>query len=148
MGFLVRVMQCPVVFLLLVLGLLFPIFFKKLGIPFPPSIASYGLIITFVVINIRGAKNSTEVQNWITSILLIILFAYIGYGILHIQPDKLTPLFPKGLKGTISGISILYITYIGYGLITTMSEEVKKTPKKQYQDPFLFQPLLLSGLRF
>ncbi len=121
-------------------------FFQQIGVPFPPSIASYGLIIAFVVINIRGAKNSTEVQNWITSILLLILFAYIGFGIFHIQPDKLTPLFPKGLKGTISSISILYITYIGYGLITTMSEEVKN-PEKTIPRSIFISTIIVVGIK-
>lgn len=104
-------------------------FFQQMGIVFPPTLASYGLIIVFVILNIKGSKNSTEIQNWVTSLLILILTGYIGYGIFHIQPEHYKPLFPHGFKGTISGISILYITYIGYGLITTMSEEVKNPEK-------------------
>ena len=95
------------------------------GITFPPIIASYILILVFVILNIKGSKNSTKLQNWITGILITILLAYILVGIFHVNTENLKPLAPFGFKGTFKALSLLYITYIGYGLITTMSEEVQ-----------------------
>ncbi len=117
-------------------------FFQQIGIAFPAIFASYGLILVFVSLNIKGAKNSTGVQNWLTSLLLLILIAYIGYGLFHINPENLKPLLPHGFKGTMSGVSILYITYIGYGLITTMSEEVKN-PEKTIPKSILISTLVV-----
>ncbi|MCK5847950.1 MAG: amino acid permease [Caldisericia bacterium] len=95
------------------------------GVSFPPIIASYLLILAFVLLNIKGSKNSTKLQNWITGILIAILLVYISIGIFHINPENFKPLAPFGFRGTFKALSILYITYIGYGLITTMSEEVQ-----------------------
>ncbi len=118
-------------------------FLSLAGISFPPLFASYFLIVVFVALNIKGSKNSTGLQNWITSILILILIAYIGIGFFHIDPKNLTPLFPMKFSGTVSAIGILYITYIGYGLITTMSEEIVNPKKTIPKSIFLSTTLVV-----
>lgn len=90
----------------------------------PQMIGAYLLIAYITITNIKGAKSSGKLQNIITSGLLILLFSYIIYGIFYIDTSNYRPFFTKEIKGMLNAMGFLYITYIGYGLITTASEEV------------------------
>ncbi len=90
----------------------------------PRLLASYLLIIYVTVVNINGVKNSGKLQNLITGGLIALLLIYIVYALLFIDISYQKPFFSKGTSGMFSAMGLLYITYIGYGLITTASEEV------------------------
>ncbi|WP_027340721.1 amino acid permease [Halonatronum saccharophilum] len=90
----------------------------------PPMIGSYLLIAYVTFTNIKGVENSGKLQNIITTGLMVLLSGYIVYGYFYMDLAKQTPYFPRGISGTFTAMGVLYITYIGYGLITTASEEV------------------------
>ncbi|MEJ6950534.1 amino acid permease [Natronospora cellulosivora (SeqCode)] len=92
----------------------------------PQMIGAYALIFYVMITNIKGVENSGKLQNIITTALLILLTLYSIYGAFFVDVSKQRPFFPEGLglSGTFTAMGFLYITYIGYGLITTASEEV------------------------
>ncbi|UMZ74208.1 amino acid permease [Natranaerofaba carboxydovora] len=90
----------------------------------PEMIGTYILIVYVIGINIKGMKNSGGLQNIITVGLIVLLMGYIIYGFFHIDLTKQTPFFTEGLGGMFHAMGFLYMTYIGYGLVTTASEEV------------------------
>lgn len=93
--------------------------------PFIPQLsASYALILYITLTNIQGVKNTGLLQNVITTLLLMLLFSYISYGLFHFDPANQKPFFTKEISGMLTTMGFLYMTYIGYGLITTASEEV------------------------
>ena len=93
--------------------------------PFIPQMAgSYLLTIYIVYTNIRGVKSSGKLQDVITTGLILLLLVYIIYGLFHIDIKHQVPFFPNGTGGMLNAMGFLYMTYIGYGLITTASEEV------------------------
>jgi amino acid transporter/nucleotide-binding universal stress UspA family protein len=98
--------------------------------PAVPQLAgAYGLILYVMVTNIKGVRNTGSLQNILTTGLVGLLALYIVYGLFHGEPSYQTPYFPHGLSGTFNAMGFLYITYIGYGLVTTMSEEVVNPEK-------------------
>lgn len=95
----------------------------------PPMAAAYVLVIYVVGTNIRGVKNTGRLQNVITTAMVVLLLGYIVSGFFHMEPSYQRPYFPMGFSGTLSAMGFLYMTYIGYGLITTASEEVIQPEK-------------------
>jgi amino acid transporter/nucleotide-binding universal stress UspA family protein len=90
----------------------------------PQMLGAYGLILYVIYTNIRGMKNSGKLQDIITTALIGLLILYIAVGIFHVDINYQIPFFTNGFDGVTSAMGILYMTYIGYGLITTVSEEV------------------------
>ena len=91
---------------------------------FPPLPAAFLLVVYVTYINIKGVRKSGILQNIITTAMVIILVSFIVYGLFFVRPENFQPMFPNGIGGTFQAMGLLYMTYIGYGLVTTASEEV------------------------
>ena len=93
--------------------------------PFIPQMAAAYLLVVYVMFtNIKGTKSSGTLQNVITTLLIALLALYVIVGVFHIDMENQTPYTPQGMSGVFNAMGFLYMTYIGYGLITTASEEV------------------------
>lgn len=115
--------------------------------PFIPQMAgSFALIFYVMLTNIKGVENSGKLQNIITTGLLFLLTVYIIYGYFHLDLTYQMPYFPEGLSGTFTAVGFLYITYIGYGLITTASEEVIE-PEKTIPRAIMISLLLVTVIK-
>ena len=98
--------------------------------PFIPQMAAaYFLIVYVAITNIKGAKSSGNLQNVITTILIGLLLLYVIIGVFHLDIENQKPFNPNGMSGVFNAMGFLYMTYIGYGLITTASEEVIEPEK-------------------
>ena len=96
----------------------------------PTMVGAYLLILYVIFMNIKGTKSSGSLQDKITVGLIVILLVYVVVGIFFIDTSNYTPFFSEqGTAGTFQVMGILYMTYIGYGLITTASEEVIEPEK-------------------
>jgi len=116
-------------------------------IPFiPQTIGAYGLIVYITYTNIRGMKHSGNLQNIITTVLLLILTAYIIIGIFHSDLSNQRPFFTHEMSGMLGAMGFLYMTYIGYGLITTASEEVID-PEKTIPRAIMFSLILVIVIK-
>ena len=93
--------------------------------PFIPQMAAAYILVVYVMFtNIKGTKSSGALQNVITTILIALLALYVIAGIFHLDMENQKPFTPQGMSGVFNAMGFLYMTYIGYGLITTASEEV------------------------
>lgn len=90
----------------------------------PRLVGAYGLIFYVLATNIKGVRNTGKLQDIITTGLVALLLTYIFIGFFKININYNVPFFAKGLSGTFRAMGFLYMTCIGYGLITTASEEV------------------------
>ena len=98
--------------------------------PFIPQMATaYVLVVYVAFTNIRGTKSSGNLQNIITTVLIALLALYVVVGVFHIDMGNQRPYTPFGMSGVFNAMGFLYMTYIGYGLITTASEEVIEPEK-------------------
>jgi basic amino acid/polyamine antiporter, APA family len=85
------------------------------------------LLITALVS--RGVKESTRFNNLMVFIKLAIILLFIFVGIKYVKPDNWTPFAPFGFKGIVTSAATVFFAYIGFDVIATASEEVKK-PKR------------------
>ena len=98
--------------------------------PFIPKMATAYLLVIYVALtNIKGTKSSGNLQNVITTVLVALLAIYVIVGIFHMDIENQKPFTPFGMSGVFNAMGFLYMTYIGYGLITTASEEVIEPEK-------------------
>lgn len=88
------------------------------------------LIAFFTAINSFGSKAVGRLEFCIVIIKLSILGAFIMFGFLRINPSLITPSPDRAhLYGTLYASVIFFLSYMGFGLITNASENIKN-PKR------------------
>jgi len=101
--------------------------------PFHPLIVGFveaGVISFFTVLNFFGAKAVGRVEFYIVLLKVSILLTFVVLGIWTVHPEFLKlNLTPSGLRDTLYAASILFLTYMGFGIITNASEDMEN-PKR------------------
>jgi len=88
------------------------------------------VIAFFTALNFFGAKAVGKVEFYIVLLKVSILLTFIVLGIWTIHPEWIKPnLTPWELRNTLYAVSILFLTYMGFGIITNASEDMEE-PKK------------------
>lgn len=103
-----------------------------LDLPF--SITAMALAIAFGVINVVGAKETTKLQRWLVTTLVVILigFTLLGLAAASRGPEPFLQLnadygkfFLSGTVGFISTIGLVFVSYAGLTKLTSVAEEIK-----------------------
>jgi APA family basic amino acid/polyamine antiporter len=96
-----------------------------------PSIkfSAFGLALVLLFVNIKGTKESGKTQNFFTITKVIMLFIFVGLCIPHVNIQNLKPFAPFGFTGIISATALIYISFFGFELISSASEEIKNPTK-------------------
>jgi amino acid transporter len=105
-------------------------FFADSGFFSGEKMAALAMIIFFGYINWRGAKATGSIGNYITVALLLILGAYVYFGVkvMSAMPNPFVnfdPLLPSGLFGIIAAASFYYIAFEGSEIQVQAGEETK-----------------------
>ena len=88
------------------------------------------VVAFFTALNFFGSKAVGEAEFWIVLIKLSILLSFFVLGIWSVKPELLKPLFSsKDIINTFSAAAVLFLTYMGFGLITNASENIEN-PKE------------------
>ncbi len=100
------------------------------------------IIALFTVLNFFGAKAVGRVEFYIVLIKIAILLTFVVLGIWTIHPEWIKPnLSPLALRDTLYAVAILFLTYMGFGIITNASEDIenpkKNVPKAIYLSLFI-----------
>jgi len=88
------------------------------------------VISFFTVLNFFGSKAVGKAEFWIVLIKVLILLSFVIFGIWSINPEFLKPLTSlKDILNTFFASTVLFLTYMGFGLITNASEDIEN-PKE------------------
>jgi len=85
--------------------------------------------VVFTLINLRG---QAEALKFIAVMNIIELIILIGVGVLgafHVEPANLDPIAPMGYGPLIPTMGLIYISYVGFDLITVAAEEIIEPAK-------------------
>ena len=115
-------------------GLMFATAFYMLGFgqylaglhPSIPVVASalvMGAILTLV--NYRGVKETGSLQNVIVIALVVLIIAFIAFGLAALDPSLLTPFAPEGWGAVGLTAGTVFVAFIGFEVIATSAEEIK-----------------------
>ncbi len=95
-----------------------------------PQLIGPGIIVLFTVINIFGSQLVGKAESYIVVIELVILAAFLVYGMFHADPTTFLSGEHKGsFLGILTASGLLYVTYQGFGVVANASAEMDN-PKK------------------
>src|SRR6056297_3249437 len=78
----------------------------------------------FTLTNLRGAVEALRVITAMNIVELLVLVVIGALGAAHVQPANLEPFAPMGLGPLIPTMGLIYISYVGFDLITVAAEEI------------------------
>ncbi len=95
------------------------------------SIAGLAVATTllFGLINLRGMSESIMLITVMNLIELAVLVGFAILGAFQVDPAHLEPLAPLGLEPFIPSMALIYVSYVGFELITVAAEEIKSPGK-------------------
>lgn len=85
------------------------------------------VVVTTLVFTASNLRGQAEALKMITLMNIVELIVLIGLGVLgafHIEPTNLEPLAPMGWGPLIPTMGLIYISYVGFDLITVAAEEI------------------------
>ena len=95
------------------------------------SIALITLITTvvFTMVNFLGMKEAIIVITVMNLVELAVLVGVATLGITDFEPRNLEPLAPMGWSPFIPAMALIYISYVGFELISNAAEEIMQPSK-------------------
>jgi len=100
---------------------------------FLPDVGIFAVVAattaTFTLANLRG---QAEALKAITVMNIVELVVLVGLGLLgafHVEPARLEPLAPMGWGELVPTMGLIYISYVGFDLITVAAEEIVEPQK-------------------
>ncbi|EDP76126.1 APC family permease [Hydrogenivirga sp. 128-5-R1-1] len=90
------------------------------------SLVELGVISFFTALNFFGSKAVGRAEFWIVMVKVSILLVFVLLGVWSVNPEYVTPLLePEAVKSTVYASTVLFLTYMGFGLITNASENIE-----------------------
>ncbi len=80
--------------------------------------------VVFTAINLWGMSEAIKVITIMNLVELAILLGVAVLGAAHVQPANLQPLAPMGYAPFLPAMALIYISYVGFELITVAAEEI------------------------
>ncbi|HHQ47490.1 MAG TPA: amino acid permease [Acidobacteria bacterium] len=78
----------------------------------------------FFVVNLFGMSGALKTITVMNLIELAVLLAFAVLGAFHVRPVNLRPFAPLGFGGFFPAMALIYISYVGFEMITVASEEI------------------------
>jgi len=95
------------------------------GLPILVNLPAFGIVMVITWLLLRGARESSTVNNVMVVIKLLALALFVGAGLTAINPGNYTPFAPNGFTGIHQGAAIVFFAYIGFDAISTAGEETR-----------------------
>jgi len=83
-----------------------------------------GTTVVFTATNVRGQAEALQVIAVMNVVELLILIGVGVLGAFQVEPANLEPFAPMGLGPLIPTMGLIYISYVGFDLITVAAEEI------------------------
>ena len=117
-----------------------------LGIVLPEILSATLVILIFSFINMLGIKNSARTVTIFVIINILVLLAFVVFGIHALNTSNLLDFMPNGINGMLLGAALIFFAFTGFSRITTISDEIKE-PKKTIPKAILLS-ILISAILY
>lgn len=122
-------------------------FIPLIGITSSPLSIGITVVIVisfFTVLNFFGSKAVGKAEFYIVLIKLLILGVFIVGGLFTIKPELIAPSFDSShVGGMIHASVIFFLSYMGFGLVTNMSENMEN-PQKNVPKAIIISIIVVS----
>ena len=85
--------------------------------------------VVFTLTNVRGQAEALQVITVMNVVELLVLVGVGVLGAFQVEPANLDPIAPMGLGPLIPTMGLIYISYVGFDLITVAAEEIIEPAK-------------------
>ena len=108
--------------------------YLALFLDLPFQITAIVLAVAFGAVNVFGAKETTQLQRWLVTVLVVVLVVFTLMGLVAASqgPRPLLSLNPEydaflkgGVIGFVSTIGLVFVSYAGLTKVASVAEEVK-----------------------
>ncbi len=99
---------------------------------FPELSVVLVVLVTTVVFTVSNYRGQAEALKAITVMNIVELAVLVGVGLLgafRVEPANLEPFAPLGLGPLLPTMGLIYISYVGFDLITVAAEEIVEPAK-------------------
>jgi len=93
-----------------------------------PTFAA-GIIITFVAINLDGAKSMAKMENIVVLLKMLVLVGFAIAGMFFIEPSRLDPSTYPPVSSLFYSLAITFFAYEGFRVITNAAEDMDNPQK-------------------
>ncbi len=122
-------------------------FIPLLGITATPLSIGLTVVVVisfFTVLNFFGSKAVGKAEFYIVMVKLLILGVFIVGGLFTIKPELIAPSFDSShISGMIHASVIFFLSYMGFGLVTNMSENMEN-PQKNVPKAIIISIIIVS----
>jgi amino acid transporter/Trk K+ transport system NAD-binding subunit len=80
--------------------------------------------IVFTALNLYSMSEAIKVITVMNMLELAVLLGFGVLGAFHVEPSNLEPLAPMGFAPFFPAMALIYVSYVGFELITVASEEI------------------------
>lgn len=87
------------------------------------NLSAFVIIAILSALLIYGVKSSSRFNNLMVLVKLVVIFLFIGIGLIDVNPQNWSPFMPFGWSGVIQGASLIFFAYIGFDAVSTAAEE-------------------------
>ena len=88
-----------------------------------------GTTVVFTLTNVRGQAEALQAITVMNVVELLILIGVGVLGAFQVEPANLDPIAPMGLGPLLPTMGLIYISYVGFDLITVAAEEIIEPAK-------------------
>ncbi len=85
---------------------------------------TFATTLVFGALNLRGMSEAIRVITVMNLIELAVLIGFAVLGWMQVEPANLAPIAPYGFAPFLPAMALIYISYVGFELITVASEEI------------------------
>jgi APA family basic amino acid/polyamine antiporter len=98
------------------------------------NLPAAAIVAVLTLLLVRGTRESARVNNLMVAIKLIVILAFIGFGIGHVSVANWQPFVPPnagtfgtfGWSGVLHGASVVFFTYIGFDAVSNCAQDAKQ----------------------
>jgi amino acid transporter/Trk K+ transport system NAD-binding subunit len=88
------------------------------------ALLAFVTTLVFAAVNVRGMSEALMVITVMNLIELAVLLGVAVLGLFHVEAPNLTPLAPMGFAPFVPAMALIYISFVGFELITVAAEEI------------------------
>jgi amino acid transporter/nucleotide-binding universal stress UspA family protein len=82
-------------------------------------------LVLIAGVNYYGTEESSQLQNAMIGAETAVVLAYVVLGLFFLDPANLDPFAPTGPSGIIATTGVVFVSFLGFEIIATVSGEVK-----------------------
>jgi APA family basic amino acid/polyamine antiporter len=99
--------------------------------------------VILALVNLGPASEIGKIESLLVSVKLIILVVLICFGVAHFQISNLHPFVPHGSSQILTTSAFLFIAFLGFNVITSISNDIEQ-PRKTIPRAILLSMLIVT----